>query len=369
MNSDILMNSDVCENNNEYISNGQRIYDTLIKKINMECPLCNKVHEMEERKRMATTKIKGEYVEYEERYYFCPYSDEEENEFAPAKMENDNLLNARNAYRVKHNLLTSHDIVEIRERYGLSQTDLAKLLGWGEATISRYESKAIQDEAYDNMLRIIKDNPLRAYKFLQRNRDKFTSSKNLEIRNKITFNLDLYGREYLKRQALESEYVNFLEPSDENGNQLLNIDKIESMVSYFAAEVMNLYKVKLMKMLWYADSLCFKYTGRALTGLVYRHQEMGPLPVGHYRIVDLENINMQEEEGFEYTKYHFLPNSNLDLDAFSEKEKEILHMVVMKFKEFSAADIVKYMHEERAYTDTRDGEIIPFSLAKEIRDF
>lgn len=40
------------------------------------------------------------------------------------------------------------EIVAIRESYGLSQVDLAKLLGWGEATISRYESKAIQDEAY-----------------------------------------------------------------------------------------------------------------------------------------------------------------------------------------------------------------------------
>lgn len=45
-------------------------------------------------------------------------------------------------------LLTSDEIVAIRESYGLSQVDLAKLLGWGEATISRYESKAIQDEAY-----------------------------------------------------------------------------------------------------------------------------------------------------------------------------------------------------------------------------
>ena len=45
-------------------------------------------------------------------------------------------------------LLTSDEIVAIRESHGLSQADLAKLLGWGEATISRYESKAIQDEAY-----------------------------------------------------------------------------------------------------------------------------------------------------------------------------------------------------------------------------
>lgn len=34
-----------------------------------------------------------------------------------------------------------------------------------------------------------------------------------------------------------------------------------------------------------------------------------------------------------------------------------------------AKDIVEYMHKEKAYTETRPGEIILFSLAKEIRKF
>lgn len=67
-------------------------------------------------------------------------------------------------------LLTSDQIVVIRDMYGLYQVDLAKLLGWGEATISRYESKAIQDEAYGNMLRIIKENTLAVLELLQKMR-------------------------------------------------------------------------------------------------------------------------------------------------------------------------------------------------------
>ena len=150
---------------------------TLIRKIQMECPICDKIHEIEERTRIAKTIIKGEEVDYAETYYFCVNSDEDEREFVTGKMENDNLLNARNMYRKAHNLLTSDDIVEIREKYGLSQVDLAKLLGWGEATISRYESKAIQDDAYDNMLRIIRDNPLAVLDLLQKNGEHFTKLK------------------------------------------------------------------------------------------------------------------------------------------------------------------------------------------------
>ena len=36
---------------------------------------------------------------------------------------------------------------------------------------------------------------------------------------------------------------------------------------------------------------------------------------------------------------------------------------------YRAKDIVEYMHKEKAYTETRPGEIILFSLAKEIRKF
>lgn len=163
----------------------------------MNCPLCDKIHEVEERKRMTSIVLKGEEVTYEERFYFCANADEEENEFETGTMTNENLLNARNAYRIKKGLLTSYEIVEIRESYGLSQVDLAKLLGWGEATISRYESKAIQDEAYDTMLRLIKDNPLKVLELLKKNSDKFTPAKKEKIRTKIVEKLGAYGKEYL----------------------------------------------------------------------------------------------------------------------------------------------------------------------------
>lgn len=341
----------------------------LTKTIMIECPLCDKEHEIEERRRTSRITIKGEVVEYEETYYLCNYSDEDDNEFALGKMNEANLMNARNAYRVKKGLLTSGEIVRIREQYGLSQSDLSNLLGWGEVTISRYESKAIQDEAYDNILKIILDNPLKAYEFLKKNKAKFSDLKYLGIRERIVQNLDEYGKEFLKRQVLESEYVNYIEPSDFNGKKTLDIDKLESIISYFAKRVNNLYKVKLMKMLWYADALCYKLNGIAMTGLVYCHDDMGALPKGHYKILDLENIKVDKEEDYENTRYHILPNDKIDLSIIDAYEMDILDQVINKFRYFNANDIVKYMHEERAYIETQDGKEIPFSLAKEIIDF
>ncbi len=343
---------------------------TLIRKIHMSCPLCDKTHEVEERKRITTITLKGEEVTYEEKFYFCANADENENEFETGAMTNENLLNARNAYRVKMGLLTSDEIVAIRENYGLSQVDLAKLLGWGEATISRYESKAIQDEAYDTMLRLIKDNPLQALESLKKNTDKFSVKKRLEIRAKIVEKLDSYGKEFLTRQTFEGEYANFEEPSDSNGFAILNIDKIEAMISYLAQKVNNLFKVKLMKMLWYSDVLSFAEIGRSMSGLVYRHEAMGALPVGHYSLMNLENLNVQEEMSYNYdTMIHVYPIANMDYSVLTDEERIILDKVITKFKDYKTKDIVDYMHDEKAYIDTKPGEIIPFSLAKEIRVF
>lgn len=343
---------------------------TLIRKIHMSCPLCDKTHEVEERKRITTITLKGEEVTYEERFYFCANADEDENEFETGAMTNENLLNARNAYRVKKGLLTSDEIVAIRESYGLSQVDLSKLLGWGEATISRYESKAIQDEAYDIMLRLIRDNPLKALEFLKKNSDKFSTIKYSEIRANIIDELDSYGKEFLTRQTFEGEYASFEEPSDSNGFTMLNIDKIEAIISYIAQKVDNLFKVKLMKMLWYSDVLSFVDNGYSITGMVYRHEPMGALPVGHYSLMNLENLNVQEEMSYNFdTMLHIYPTYDMDYSVLSDEEKAILDRVILKFKDYKAKDIVDYMHDERAYLETKSGEIIPFSLAKEIRAF
>ncbi len=87
---------------------------TLIRKVHMDCPLCDKTHEVEERKRFATITLKGDKVTYEERFYFCANADDEENEFETGSMTNENLLNARNAYRVKKSCSTSGKYVTER---------------------------------------------------------------------------------------------------------------------------------------------------------------------------------------------------------------------------------------------------------------
>lgn len=342
-----------------------------VDKVEKNCPICGKKHLIELRNRMASTIIKGESVSYQEYYYVCTESCDEDNEFVDSKLNKKNLLCARNEYRKKKGLLTSDEIVAIREQYGLSQLDLANLLGWGEVTVSRYESKAIQDQAYDNILRSIKKNPLNVFHYFEQNQDKFTVEKQEYIKENVIKRLNEYGREYLSRQLLESKYVEYSEPSDFNGNMTLSIDMLERIISYFAQKVGDLYKVKLMKMLWYADVLSYQKYHQAMTGLVYIHNKMGALPIGHNDILELKNINVVEEENDDYIRYHFIPGDTIDVSQLEldERTRNILEEVVNKFQYYKTKEIVAYMHQEIAYQQTQQGDIIPFSLAKQIRKF
>jgi len=67
---------------------------------------------------------------------------------------------ALTAYRRKYRLLGASEIRGIRERYGLTQARLARLLRLGGNTISRWESgRNVQTAAMDVLLRLIRDIP------------------------------------------------------------------------------------------------------------------------------------------------------------------------------------------------------------------
>ena len=76
----------------------------------------------------------------------------------------------------------------------------------------------------------------------------------------------------------------------------LSLDKVVDVIRYFAASlnVTKLYKVKLMKLMWYADVLSYKMRGFAITGLVYQALPMGAVPIGHNSIIDLKDVPCEE---------------------------------------------------------------------------
>ena len=58
-------------------------------------------------------------------------------------------------YRERHNIIFPAEIIALREKYGLSQKNLALLLGLGEITVHRYEGGALAEVAPSKLLRLM----------------------------------------------------------------------------------------------------------------------------------------------------------------------------------------------------------------------
>jgi len=325
------------------------------------------VHDIEYHIELAKMPVKGEMVECVVEYYKCPITGSEDgNSWTPGGMLDGNLLRARDAYRIQRGLLSSGEIIDIRKKYGFTQKELANLLGWGDITISRYETSHIQEETYDRELRMVMSNPAFVLDELIKHSNSFNDDRFTELRSKLEDLILAEGNVTLKRQEIRNQYVKYNVGSDKNGNKKLDIDKIADIIAFYANYVHNLYKVKLMKMLWYTDVLHFNKHGMTMTGLVYQHKQLGALPIGHNEIIYLPTVNVIEEETAYGTSYHIVPLESPVNPVFTLEEQEILTKVAQRFKSVTGKNISEYMHSEDVYKNTADGDIILFSQIGDI---
>lgn len=96
-----------------------------------------------------------------------------------------------------------------------------------------------------------------------------------------------------------------------------------------------------------------------MTGLVYQHYPLGALPIAYNELLSLPSIKIEEEFFNDCTAYNIKSNGSINLDTFLFDELSVLQNVLSFFKNKNTDTIVNYMHEEKAYTATSQGQIIP----------
>ena len=118
------------------------------------------------KEREVTTEVKGIKIKFTEKYKVDAKTNEE---IFDRDIEQENDIKLYNIYKKRMNLLTTNEIKEIRERYGLSQKDFALALGMGEITINRLENGSIQSEAVDSIIRL-SESPRNMLELIEKNR-------------------------------------------------------------------------------------------------------------------------------------------------------------------------------------------------------
>lgn len=337
----------------------------IIKSEKKLCTCCMEEHEVKTVLVKDKAEFKNTKVDYDAYYLYCDLAEEL---YMDEKQIQDNDVRMKDSYRAKVGLLTSTQISGIRTKYGISQSDLCVLLGWGGKTITRYERHQVQDKAHDTILKKINQDPEWFLSLLNDAKDNLSSEAYKKYMDAATSLFEEDQDAYL-RKAIEASYARFHGKKMFHGNAPLSLDKVVDVIRYFAAssKVTNLYKVKMMKLMWYADALAYKRRGRAITGLVYQALPMGAVPVGHNSIIDLKDVPCEEVDMGETNAYHFALSGECEFLALSKEDKEILDFVIDKLGKMSKNDIIAFMHNEQAYIETAPRDVIEFKYAESLQ--
>lgn len=326
------------------------------------CECCMERHTVQRIAELETTMFKNSEVDFVAEYFYC---DRAQERYEDEEMISKNDISMKNAYRKKNDLLTTEEIQSIRKMYDITQSDLCILLGWGEKTIARYESHQVQDNAHDTILRKLAADPGWFIDLLGKAKSSFTPlsfSKYMKAgRRQFRMNHDVYVR-----RAIQSEYAPYEENAEYTGGKELSLDTVVDMINYFSNSVgmNNLYKVKLMKLLWYSDALSFKRRGHSISGLVYKALPMGAAPISHDSIIDLQGVHYETMEIGDGTAFKFVSSGHSAYSCLSGEDKEIMDTVIRHFGKATTDEIVCAMHKEDAFTKTEPRNIIEFKHAK-----
>ena len=313
----------------------------------------------------AQAVFKNVMVSYDAAYAYC---DAAEELYMDEQQMQENDVRLKDEYRKAEGLLTSGEISGIRARYGISQSDLCILLGWGGKTITRYESHQVQDKAHDTILKKIDQDPEWFLSLLNDARENLSVGSYQKYLNAATTLYEKDQDSYL-RKAIEASYARFHGNQMFHGNAELSLDKVVDVIRYFAAstQITSLYKVKLMKLMWYADALSYKNRGFSITGLIYQALPMGAVPVGHNFIIDLKDVPCEEVDMGETNAYHFCLKEAVSFSSLSDADKDILDIVIEKLGRMTKNEIISFMHKELAYVETAPRDVIQFKYADSLQ--
>lgn len=336
----------------------------IIRKEYKLCLCCMEEHEVSYIRVKERNVFKGQEIEYEAIYEYCDLADEV---ISSEEMATINDFSLKNAYRKKVGLLESSQICAIRQKYEISQADLANLLGWGEKTITRYETHYVQDSAHDAILRKIDEDPEWYLNLLKNSESKFSKAAYLKYFEAARQLYENKEDEYLKR-TIHAKYVRYDGIPECCGNTPLNLNKVVDVIRYFAnsIKVKFLYKVKLMKLLWYSDALSYKRHGHSITGLVYQALPMGAVPINYDLIIDLKGIKHEEIDFLEGSGDHFVPTDDKTYASLTQEDINVLEKVIEVFGASSKQEIIDTMHNEKAYRRTPSNDIIQYKYALDL---
>jgi putative zinc finger/helix-turn-helix YgiT family protein len=301
-------------------------------------------------------------------YYKCEESGEQ---FTTTSMDEINLNQLYNQYRDKFNIPFPDEITAIRQKYGVSASKIAEILGFGTNSYRQYEAGEMPSVSNARLIQMISDpNKFIEMVSLCDSLDEKIKEKYIQkakqlaeerARNSFAFNL----KDYLLGNHLADVYSGYRNPS---------FEKFTEMVVYFSEQIKP-YKTKMNKLLFYADFLMFKQSCFSISGVRYHAIDMGPVPYNFQSV--FEYLDNKDDIDIHYNEFpnggigeQFIARTDRPFNSilFSEIELDVLQKIVATFKTTTTNDIIELSHLEKAWKENEQTKnVISYEYAFELK--
>lgn len=296
----------------------------------------------------ATLKYEQRELEYrKEKYSYIAqfYEDDETHEqFTTTEMDEANLTQVYNQYRVVHSIPFVDEIIAMRENYGLSALKMSLILGFGDNQYRQYEEGYVPTETNGKILKACQ-NPIIFETFVQNSRIQLGEKNYTKVIAKV---------EEVKQQQDDVRLPLIYGTNHRNranGFAPLSLERLHQILLYFIHRCGGVFNTKMNKLLFYADFYHYRQHGQAISGLSYKAIKYGPVPLHWDRAYSLFDDISQEIVEFDsgVTGTKLVSDTQPNLNSFTAEERKSLELIADTFIETSAKEISLVSHDEEAW--------------------
>lgn len=315
----------------------------------MECPFCDGIAKIiVERKKISYRK---EEFEIQQQFFKCEKCSQE---FTNTAVDQVNILQVYNQYRVKYDIPFPQELQAVRKKYALSYSLISKLLGFGVNQYRNYENGELPNQSNGTLLSLIRS-AIGFKKILE-------NKRNLIPVNKYQCLISHLDKLIIVENDKEFTLTNYLlmkfnSPSEYTGYAVTSFEKFFNMILFFIHNAF--YRLRLNKFMFYADFLNFKKTGCSISGVPYAAITNGPVAEDYNAL-----FSLAEEMGYITEVETILPGGdsgekfiglkNFDTMIFNEAELNSMKDVLNKFQYVKTEDLKKMSHEELGWKKNKD---------------
>ena len=283
----------------------------------------------------TTTFRKEEYS-----YIHTGIIDEDGEMWTTTEMDEANIFQVYNQYRVKHGIPFPDEISGLREHYGLSAAKMSQILGFGINQYRMYEDGEVPSVSNARTIIAAREKDV-FMSFVEASKSEMSEQEYQRIRKKV--------------KAANGDYKPIVQPSEYTGFRSLSTDKVANVVRLIISTIGSTFVTKMNKLLFYADFIHYKKHGYGITGITYKALPFGPVPEQWGTLYSsLSGINMEEyvyPSGQSGINLEAIENTD---NILNESELSTVEKVCTLFSNMSAGEISQTSHLEKGWIENKD---------------